>query len=250
LPCAPNGEREAFSFDPSAMLSHTISRKKPGDSIMSINATSGSNTHSTTAASNSQLGAPTLPGQGLMSPDEIMAYVASALNDISGQMDTIRQKIQARQERAREIREAQALFNTLTEGGDATIQRGTEEYEQLMKMLEKFKDDPKLGKAYNSLLTTVGGYTDANGNAVEPTADMATTDELKKALGDRKLVKDEASKIGQYFQDALADLNSDNELVMMDLQKLAQQRNQVTQFSSNMLNAMNEGMKSVIGNIR
>src|SRR5262245_1130561 len=131
---------------------------------MSIGATSGGRAHNATAATSSQIDPIALPGQGLMSPEEIMTYVATALNEIGGQMDTIRDKIKARQEKARDVRRAQELFNELTAGGDSTINENSPQYNELMQLLENFRDDPHLHGAYKTLVVTVGAYTDKNDN--------------------------------------------------------------------------------------
>jgi hypothetical protein len=60
----------------------------------------------------------------------------------------------------------------------------------------------------------------------------------------------ELSNTLKNMEDAQSNLQSDNELTMMTLQQLMQRRNQISQFSSNAMNMMNEGMKSIVGNIR
>jgi len=77
-----------------------------------------------------------------------------------------------------------------------------------------------------------------------PSAKVVVIDER-----DAKLTKFEINTAIEQVKGAMEGLNSDSELTMMSLQQLMQQRNQISQFSTNMLSTLNDSMRSVIANI-
>ncbi|HEV2742649.1 MAG TPA: hypothetical protein VGV91_05810 [Rubrobacter sp.] len=222
-----------------------------------------------------------------MSPEDIMNYVRSALGNIDGQMNDYKTAVAERQKKSAELREAMSLLREMKQS-DGSI-RGHfdhEKYNRLMTLLAKNSGDPSAKAAYESLRDSYGGYHatedfslpgpdgDVPVKQGEQLGNMAGADEdpyLRNPDGtpqldanglpvpnplcgkdgqDCVLDSNETQGVMDNVKQALESINSDNEMVMMELQKLMQQRNQITQFSSNAMNLDNETKKSVIGNIR
>jgi len=99
------------------------------------------------------------------------------------------------------------------------------------------KKDAKVDKNANN---TKDGLPLGNG----PSAKVVVIDER-----DARLTKFEIQTAIEQVKGAMEGLNSDSELTMMSLQQLMQQRNQISQFSTNMLSTLNDSMRSVVANI-
>ncbi|HEU4405474.1 MAG TPA: hypothetical protein VFS43_09310 [Polyangiaceae bacterium] len=222
-----------------------------------------------------------------MSPEDIMNYVRSQLGSIDGQMADYKTDVEARQKKADELREAMSLLREMKQG-DGSIQGHfpEEKYNRLMTLLGKNSGDPSARAAYETLLDSYGGYhatedfslPGPNGNTLiergQQQGNMAGADRdpylrtpdgtpqldangqpvvnPNRGQDDQDCILDptETQGVMDNVKQALESINSDNEMVMMELQKLMQQRNQITQFASNAMNLDNETKKSVIGNIR
>lgn len=259
----------------------------------------------------------------LMSPEDILAYVALALDNIGSQLNDYKDAVVGKQKKAAVVRELMGEVRAMSQNGQPLTAYDKEKYDALMNKLASVKGgDPELEAVYDTFMKSYGGYTDAEGNDV---GTLATDDgmtfgqvleggkavnaaELKKmkpgeSLGekdkdlkakaasdplskkedlgapklwdsqlpadtipspqtepakqleapdsqDAHLTVEELNQIAERLKSSLENLNSDNELTMMGLQQLMQQRNQISQFSSNMLNSVNEGLKSIIANWR
>ena len=176
----------------------------------------------------------------LLSADYIIWYVGQALGDIGAQLDDYKRHVDKKREKAEEIRTILAQVTDASENGQFA------DYDKAMQTLKSYaENDPALAGAYEHLLRSYGPYQDAQGNPVGH-----ATDEDHGIDNNRHLNQREWSKVIDQLKQSQEALNSDNELTMMKLQTLMQQRNQVSQFASNMLNVLHENAKAVIGNIR
>ncbi|HMJ12762.1 MAG TPA: hypothetical protein VK524_15175, partial [Polyangiaceae bacterium] len=163
---------------------------------------------------------------------------------IGAQLDDYKQDVDAKRAKADDVMTALAEARSVsTRGRDGTFPDG--KYAETMAVLAKYKDDdPAIQGAYEQLLRSYGPYTDpVSGENFRTTA----TDHKDQNQG---LSPKEWNEVMDQLKRSLESLNSDNELTMMKLQTLMQQRNQITQFASNMLNVLHENNKAVIGNIR
>ena len=94
----------------------------------------------------------------LMSPDDIMAYVTKALEDIGGQLEDFRQIVQDKQAKSAALREVlgslRSMKNEQGIGHNANV-----DYDQMMQKLATLaKTDPNAQKAYATLVGSCGGY--------------------------------------------------------------------------------------------
>lgn len=193
------------------------------------------------------------PNVTLMGPDDIMAYVTNALGDIGDQLDSFKKQVEAKQAKAQDLRDIAGTMRLMNTGADLSHFDGAA-YNEMMTKMSHHLDDKNVKAAYDHLMESYGGFqsTDPGGGTVGV---MAGADGKwhGNGVGDTQdclLNSTEVQKCIKDIEGAQSALGSENELTMMSLQQLMQRRNQVTQFSSNCLNVMNEGSKSVIGNIR
>lgn len=217
------------------------------------NTTSGSNVHSTAAAG---MEVALNRSRTTMSAEDIMAYVQQALDNIDGGFKRYKDEIEARQAKANKIRELMSTIraNASAEGGNGHLGA-----DKIKEKLDAALEDPALqDSATQEVLQNLrnsykveerddggGGQVGADGIAGVDGDGHITDIERYRGFG-KEAVVDTLKNL----EERLTTLNSDNELVMMNLQKLMQQRNQVTQFSSNVMNMINETLKGVIGNLR
>jgi prefoldin subunit 5 len=184
----------------------------------------------------------------LMGPDDVLAYVARALGDVGSQIDDIRKQVDARQAKSAELREIVAELRNMQGGGGDLTHYDAEKYDAMMTKLSHFAEgNGPAAKVYESFLQSYGGYRDTEkGGAIVGTLAGDKANDSQDMLMNAA----ELTSAVKNIEEAQSALGSENEVTMMNLQQLMQRRNQVTQFSSNSLNSINEGLKSVIGNIR
>jgi hypothetical protein len=214
---------------------------------MEINKTGG-------AAKAQQASANFGPNATLMSPEDILSYVSKALGEIGDQLNDYKNIVQERQQKAKDLREIAGTIRDMQKGGDL-IAYDEATYHEFMSKMAKYKDsDPSVKAAYDSFMASYGGYIDTGTGKKEGV--LAGEDKHwigKSGSGDSQDMCMNAAELSntlKNLEDAQSNLQSDNELTMMTLQQLMQRRNQISQFSSNAMNMMNEGMKSIVGNIR
>lgn len=170
-------------------------------------------------------------GRATMSPEDIIAYVTAALTNIDGEFQYWKDEVEARQEKSRQVRE---LLNTIRSNTGPNGGTGAANFDNIQAALDAAKADPTLNTD-PEVMETIAGLE---------------RNRAYGADGGRGIAPEPLAQAQRSLEEKLASLNSDNELVMMNLQKLMQQRNQVSQFSSNALNLLNETLKGVIGNLR
>lgn len=219
----------------------------------SINKSSGSKQIQQTQSS---LGA----GMTLMSPEDIMMYMQKVLGEIGDQLNDFKQTVLDRQQKAKDLREISSTIRQMqANGGEsgALSKFDDAQYNEFMTKLEKYKDsDPEIAAAYNTFMTSYGGYINTDDHqkkgvlAGEDGNWYGHNKTINPDTQDMYLSKDELANSLKHIENSQESMNSENELTMMGLQQLMQRRNQISQFGSNAINMMNEGMKSIIGNIR
>ena len=238
-------------------------------------------TSKTSSASATQGPSPFTSSASIMTPEQIIALCARTLNSLGDQLNDYKDLVMKKQEKAGEIRQALSDFRSLNEdGGDLTLEdvmKHPEQYNAMMANLEKNKNDPQVANLYKTMVDTFGpkvgigadgkGTVQVDINKLPPAMEAVvkqnldfgfvelSPDNIDKYLnspgGSEKVsIKAEnLTKVEKDMEGVLTSLNSDNELVMMNLQQIMQQRNQASQLYASLQSSMNETMKSIIGKI-
>jgi hypothetical protein len=193
----------------------------------------------------------------IMSAEDILAYVALALGNIGKQLDSYKAYVQEKQAAAADLNKALTMARTASRTGDDHTKFTQEQYTEFMLLLAKYPEDPGLQAAHKELLASWGGYIKPDGGDVGKLAmadlRVSGVNENLPGKADEQnghLNPTEWKNVIDHITSSLEALNSDNEYTMMKLQTLMQQRNQISQFASNMLNSLHENAKAIIGNLR
>ena len=190
----------------------------------------------------------------IMSPEDVLAYVALALGNIGKQLESYKAHVQEKQAVAADLNKALAYARDASRAGGNQETFTQAEYDELMKLLDKYPDDENLKAALGQLMNSYGGFTDAagvrRGTFVMDDGNKHGSDTPKIDEQNGHLNPGEWKNVIDHISSSLEQLNSDNEYTMMKLQTLMQQRSQISQFASNMLNSLHENAKAIIGNLR
>ena len=196
----------------------------------------------------------------LMGPGDVLAYFAKAMDNVGLQLKDFQNVVEERQAQAKEFRELLTEARRFGKGGGEVKDLPPEEYAAFMARLAKHAEsNPQIDAAYDQLLKSYGGYIDPETKAEVGTLAMDDGDkhdlhlnllDPKKDTQNAHLNQDEWNNVVKNLEESLTNLNSSNELTMMKLQTLMQQRTQLTQFATNMLSQLNESAKSILTNLR
>jgi len=171
---------------------------------------------------------PALDASGF-SIDMIIQYVARRLGDIDDQIKGYMAEAEGRKAKADEL-------HRFEEDVRAVLHHDT----------SGFKDDQQRadlnGKAMTALVAEQDDFKD------NPALQAKLQQLHDEILSSSKVQS--AQEALDYAKDQLTTLNSDNELTMMRLNSVVQLRSQVISSASNMQASINEGVKTVIGNMR
>jgi hypothetical protein len=193
----------------------------------------------------------------IMSPEDILAYVALALGNIGKQLDSYKSHVQEKQAAAADLNKALTMAREASRTGEQHERFTQEQYTEFMLLLAKYPEDEGLQAAHRELVRSWGGYIKPDGGPVGTLAmadlRVSGVNENLPGKADEQnghLDPTEWKNVIDHITSSLEALNSDNEYTMMKLQTLMQQRNQISQFASNMLNSLHENAKAIIGNLR
>jgi len=187
-----------------------------------------------------------------MTAEDVLIYVRMQLDSIDAQLNDFKGEIEQRKQRTEDLREAQAILRKYTQGNGSVKNIPPEDYNRLMTLLGRNTSDPKVYDVYTQLLESYGGFvaqeefTLPNGKVVEKGAEVKASGKF----ANKHLSGKEAEGMKETLRSAQEGVNSNNEMLMLDVQKLVQQRNQASQFASNMLHFDHEDKMGIIGNIR
>jgi hypothetical protein len=177
-----------------------------------------------------------------LSVAEIIEYVQTRLSDIDGQIRDLAGDAAMRKHRSEELRAFQNAVRSLVGVGgggaydsvgegkdDAGRERmNADAAARLDAASTALKDNPLLVSHLQALKAQIFAPGDAGSRI--------SAENLQKEL--------------DWAKDELTSINSDNELTMMRLNAMMQLRSQVISSASNMQASINEGIKTVIGNMR
>lgn len=184
----------------------------------------------------------------LMSPDALIMFMQRALGDIGEQLQQFKDVVTQRQEKAKDLRDIAAAIRDMQANADsdgALTAYDQSKYCELMNKMEKYKSDPAIGQAYETFLSSYGGYYQEDGKTITGVMAGAKSDDNQ----DMKLSSTELANALKKIEGAQENLNSENELTMMQVQQLASKRNETTQLCSNLLKSFNESAMTPIRNI-
>jgi hypothetical protein len=165
-----------------------------------------------------------------LAPTDILQYVRSRLSDIDGQMRGYMDEADKNRKEAKDLSDYQALLTALNENGDG----------------------------YATAHHTEAGADATACAEIDAAENRMTSPDLKADLENMKSEIQNAHAIPaneiqaklETTKGRLADINSENEMIMMKLSSLMQTRTQIIQFCSNVLASLNDGAKATIQNMR
>lgn len=186
-------------------------------------------------------------GGGLVTPEMILAIARRRIDDLDDQVVTIMDELNRRTAAASEISDhLGVLRNTSSD-------------------IEQYYDD-RGDLDMDAPMNHLGQDPDGNGVYTMPTADggwtaVPTVQEYLDALRDRgALTPSEHSAIiggregmQNLIDDAnesLRDVNSGNEMLMIQLQSTMQSRTSIVQTATNLLKTLDDANDSIVGNLR
>jgi hypothetical protein len=184
-----------------------------------------------------------------LSPDMILQYVQLRLANIDNQLKDFTNEVNDRKKRQDDLRAFEAAVRELNSGPSGYDTTG-------------FGEDSAVdSKKYDSKQSELNALSCEKLDNAKKQLSSASPDLAKKLDGlktDIMEANDDGSKISSEklntllddAKDELSKLNSDNEMTMMRLSSLMQQRTQVVQFSSNVMSSLNDAAKSVLQNMR
>lgn len=218
-----------------------------------------------------------------MSPEQIIEFVRKQLGSIDDQFKDYQKLVQDRARKAAELREAQSILKELRSGNKDFKDLSPEDmaqYNRAMTLLAKNTDLPCAKAAYNELLESFSGFTatsdldidgvqykegdtigvtdppnqyvlDAKGNIVQnPDGSPMINKDWKPGLPDRKMNEQEIESVLANIKDAQEGINSDNQMLLMDLQRLLALRNEILTKGSNELKGDHDTKSAIINNYR
>jgi hypothetical protein len=209
-----------------------------------------------------------------MSPESIIAYVENTLGNVDGQLLDFQNQAEAKNKLANDWRAYKQLVREYS-GSDAnnppfptTSPERENEIARREAELKQFDNctDPELKQAVEDLrgkLLLSGpippppssdendyiAFTEADRMRLRDTAVEGYQMDLN-SYHPTGVNKDQAGDMLKSADDALQTLNQDNELTMMRLSALVQQRLHVTTFATNQLEAINQCVNGVLQNMR
>lgn len=162
-----------------------------------------------------------------LSPELMLAFVQSRLNDIDAQVNDKIEAIRDRSARAEVLRAAKTRLSENLGFGDS-------ENKIPMGMGHALRDDLETLRYQSS----------------EPAVRAAATDLVNQHDTENKVTVDQLRAAIDKIDNALASLTADNEIESLKLQQLVQDRSQTISFASNVMSKLNESRAQIIGNIR
>jgi hypothetical protein len=217
-----------------------------------------------------------------LTPEALMLYISSRLNDLDGQVQTDMVKQQnldwEQQGIGNIMTEVQQLESTIT-NKDSSGNGTTTDCTQLEKDLESLiasiqQRDPtcpvlgQLETLHDTVMATGTGPLDANDNPTKDPSQIAhgfyngSTATGAGAMPnggsappnvnndqDGKFGNDELSNWGTSLQGMNSTLNSSAELGMIDIQSKMSQRSTAIQLATNILQSYDDGLSKIAGNI-
>ena len=169
-----------------------------------------------------------------MTPDALIVYLSTRLGNVDTQMDEIFAREKAAEKVRGELRGIQELLTTLEDSTNGEQGLDMKDHDAFMKALNGHLDtiekiDPKLA-------ASIREHLGSDGQILHGDDPHYNTNEL------------DASK--DYLGMVSKDLESGSQMDMIALQSLMGARQTAIQLATNLVSALSESMKSIVGNIR
>jgi hypothetical protein len=173
---------------------------------------------------------------GSFSPEMILQYVSTNLADFDGQIADIMGDAKDKKNRSEALRQFENVVRSLVGYGNEgssydTTGPGANQTALNAEAGKRLDEAMKALKDHPELVAKLQGFKDA-------------------IFRDSKISAESLQNHLEWAKNELTSLNSDNELTMMRLNQLMQSRSQRISAASNELSSINDGMKTVIGNMR
>lgn len=189
---------------------------------------------------------------GGLSPEAMIAFVEMNLSQTDSQIQTLMSQTTDSKD---EIAALQQLSS------DIRAMKGENRDNQKPYILQIQKDAAALGLDVKQTSSDPCTWTVTAGNNAVADAQQVMTplqhvlngwdDHSKSRGGDGKAISDNGLEAQASALDTISNnLSSGNEIAMIKLQSLVQERTRVIQFASNVMNTMNDAMKTEVNNIR
>lgn len=207
-----------------------------------------------------------------MSPDNIIEYVEKTLGNIDGQLADYQNDAMEKNKTANGWRDYKKLARDHADKPLSTEQPARDqELAQIKADFAQFENcsDPELKKAGLDLESKLlpphtdrtqptgpdfSAYPDTDaGRGSARAAFQGAVNGYNQSLEQNHpagITKDDATARGQTADEALQTLNQDNELTLMRLNTLMQQRVQVTTKGSDQLSSLNQCIQAILQNMR
>lgn len=202
-----------------------------------------------------------------MTPEGLMVYLGTRMGSLDDQMTTIMDREKKAQRVRAEIGELQTLLAELPSDDDKQKDLDFPDAEhfnaEVNQRIENIKAlDPKLGASIEARLNDAG-QIGTKSTTVTPTLSPNEAQRYSQAQIDKWYednppyqVYDTSFKTGEveaskdYLGLVAKDLESGSQMDMIGLQSLMSARQTAIQLATNLLAALNDSAKSVVGNIR
>ncbi len=173
-----------------------------------------------------------------LSPEDVLAYVDSVLSDVDGQMQDYMNLARDQKSRIEQERKLQNALRTIKDDNLNEKTKNHDTYEGRITRLEGMKEslldgttDNSTRSAINSAFSKLGDKNANSGKALKMD-DSAIDDAIQSSV------------------DRVANLNSNSEMMMMQLNSLMQRRSQVVQFASNVMSQLDRAQLGIINNMK
>ena len=196
-----------------------------------------------------------VPGEmTAITPDSLMAYCSSQIDDLDGQMQSIFNQQQtgnqAQQVLGNLVQELQAYQTNGIQNNTDQCQKLEEQIYGVYQKLQSVDPGAAAGVAslYNEVMASGSGpFTDASTGTAYAFIGQAPTQGHTEQ--DSTLDSGEVQGYVEQVQSLTSSINSNMQLGMINLQSLLSQRQSAIQLTTNMLQAIDDGTDKITANI-
>jgi hypothetical protein len=214
---------------------------KPTTSSGSSSGASGSSSTSSSSSAGEVEAAPaSLPPCMNLSPDALMSYCESRLSSLDNQMSQIMDQQQANATQTAALDKLSSLLNELPGPNSSTPPMVDVSSSGNQKLVGEISSE------YMSVAGTLGPSSPIAGSLLK---DQASFLNALTKNGGKQLSSDVVNQLEQNIKNDTATLNSNSEMIMIDLQSLMSQRQTAVQLTTNLVQSLGDQANSIAKNI-